>query len=177
MVLSGRLSVQGQPWLADHAVMGTVLFPGTGFVELAVRAGDEVGCAVVEELTLHAPLVLPERGGVAVQVMAAAPDAEGRREVRVHARPEDADFDEEWTLHAEGFLAPDTARDTAPANGPTGMETWPPAHATPLPLDDFYDRLVGYGLEYGPMFQAMRAAWQLDDTVFCEVELPETARR
>ncbi|WP_435857838.1 SDR family NAD(P)-dependent oxidoreductase, partial [Streptomyces umbrinus] len=175
VVLSGRLSVQGQPWLADHAVMGTVLFPGTGFVELAVRAGDEVGCAVVEELTLHAPLVLPERGGVAVQVMAGAPDAEGRREVRVHARPEDAAFDEEWTLHAEGFLAPDTARDTAPANGPTGMETWPPAHATPLPLDDFYDRLVGYGLEYGPMFQALRAAWQLDDTVFCEVELPETA--
>ncbi|WP_443744717.1 type I polyketide synthase [Streptomyces umbrinus] len=175
VVLSGRLSVQGQPWLADHAVMGTVLFPGTGFVELAIRAGDEVGCAVVEELTLHAPLVLPERGGVAVQVMAGAPDTEGRREVRVHARPEDAAFDEEWTLHAEGFLAPDTARDTAPANGPTGMETWPPAHATPLPLDDFYDRLVGYGLEYGPMFQAMRAAWQLDDTVFCEVELPETA--
>ncbi|MGA6227242.1 SDR family NAD(P)-dependent oxidoreductase, partial [Streptomyces umbrinus] len=171
VVLSGRLSVQGQPWLADHAVMGTVLFPGTGFVELAVRAGDEVGCAVVEELTLHAPLVLLERGGVAVQVMAGAPDAEGRREVRVHARPEAAAFDEEWTLHAEGFLAPDTA----PANGPTGMETWPPAHATPLPLDDFYDRLVGYGLEYGPMFQAMRAAWQLDDTVFCEVELPETA--
>ncbi|WP_407706883.1 SDR family NAD(P)-dependent oxidoreductase [Streptomyces phaeochromogenes] len=175
VVLSGRLSVQGQPWLADHAVMGTVLFPGTGFVELAIRAGDEVGCAVVEELTLHAPLVLPERGGVAVQVMAGAPDAEGRREVRVHARPEDAAFDEEWTLHAEGFLAPDTAPDTAPANRPTGMETWPPVHATPLPLDDFYDRLVGYGLEYGPMFQAMRAAWQLDDTVFCEVELPETA--
>ncbi|WP_055614052.1 type I polyketide synthase, partial [Streptomyces phaeochromogenes] len=175
VVLSGRLSVQGQPWLADHAVMSTVLFPGTGFVELAIRAGDEVGCAVVEELTLHAPLVLPERGGVAVQVMAGAPDAEGRREVRVHARPEDAAFDEEWTLHAEGFLAPDTAPDTSPANGPTGMETWPPVHATPLPLDDFYDRLVGYGLEYGPMFQAMRAAWQLDDTVFCEVELPETA--
>ncbi|WP_408055691.1 SDR family NAD(P)-dependent oxidoreductase, partial [Streptomyces apricus] len=175
VVLSGRLSLQAQPWLADHAVMGTVLFPGTGFVELAIRAGDEVECTVLEELTLHAPLVLPERGGVAVQVMAAAPDTQGRQQVRVHARPEDAPLDEQWTLHAEGLLAPDTTPTNNPTDIPTGMEAWPPAHATPLPLDDFYDGLIGYGLEYGPMFQTMRAAWQLDDTVFCEVGLPETA--
>ena len=61
----GRGGVDGpvvagtQAWLADHAVGGVVLFPGAGFVELAIRAGDEVGCGVVEELTLAAPLVLP----------------------------------------------------------------------------------------------------------------------
>ncbi|WP_431784967.1 acyltransferase domain-containing protein, partial [Streptomyces chumphonensis] len=44
VVLTGRLSVRTHPWLADHAVGGMVLFPGSGFVELAVRAGDEVGC-------------------------------------------------------------------------------------------------------------------------------------
>ncbi|MHA4820568.1 polyketide synthase dehydratase domain-containing protein, partial [Streptomyces aculeolatus] len=66
-VLTGRLSVQAQPWLADHAIAGMVLLPGTAFVELAVRAGDEAGCDRVEELTLEAPLVLPDKGGVAVQ--------------------------------------------------------------------------------------------------------------
>ena len=55
----GLLSVAGLPWLGDHMVLGRVLVAGTAFVELAVRAGDAVGCAVVEELTLHAPLVLP----------------------------------------------------------------------------------------------------------------------
>ena len=35
--------------------------PGTAFVELAVRAGDQVGCDLLEELTLEAPLVLPEQ--------------------------------------------------------------------------------------------------------------------
>ncbi|WP_375546897.1 acyltransferase domain-containing protein, partial [Streptomyces gossypii] len=68
VVLTGRVSVQSHGWLADHVVGGLVLMPGTGFVELAVRAGDEVGCDLVEELTLEAPLVLPERGGVAIQV-------------------------------------------------------------------------------------------------------------
>ena len=61
LVLTGQLSLAAQPWLADHVVAGAVLVPGTAFVELAIRAGDEVGCAVVRELTLEAPLVF-DRG-------------------------------------------------------------------------------------------------------------------
>ncbi|MGD0068736.1 MAG: type I polyketide synthase, partial [Streptosporangiaceae bacterium] len=56
---TGRLSALSHPWLADHTVQGNVLVPGTALLELAIRAGDEVGCDVVEELTLGAPLVLP----------------------------------------------------------------------------------------------------------------------
>jgi len=50
VLLTGRLSTSTQGWLADHAVGGVVLFPGAGFVELAIRAGDEVGCGIVDEL-------------------------------------------------------------------------------------------------------------------------------
>ena len=35
---------RSHPWLADHVVLGSVLLPGTALVELALRAGDEVGC-------------------------------------------------------------------------------------------------------------------------------------
>ena len=59
VVLTGRLSPSTQGWLADHSVGGVVLFPGAGFVELVIRAGDEVGCGIVDELNLAAPLVLP----------------------------------------------------------------------------------------------------------------------
>ncbi|MGW0657433.1 acyltransferase domain-containing protein, partial [Streptomyces umbrinus] len=52
-VLTGRLSTTTQPWLVDHVVGERVLLPGTGFVELVVRAGDEVGCGRLEELTLE----------------------------------------------------------------------------------------------------------------------------
>ncbi|GAA3854245.1 type I polyketide synthase [Streptomyces sedi] len=169
LVLSGRLSVESQRWLADHAVLGSVLFPGTGFVELAIRAGDEVGCSVVEELTLHAPLVLPASGGVAVRVGVGEADELGRREVRVHSRPENAEADDQWTLHAEGILAAESEQVT----GPSTTEVWPPEGATALSLDAFYENLADYGLRYGPMFQGMRAAWRRGDEVFCEVALPE----
>ncbi|MFE7121599.1 type I polyketide synthase, partial [Streptomyces sp. NPDC057654] len=42
LLLTGRLSAQTQPWLADHAVRGAILLPGTAFLELAVQAGDRV---------------------------------------------------------------------------------------------------------------------------------------
>ncbi|MET9701333.1 type I polyketide synthase, partial [Streptomyces sp. NPDC006529] len=69
VLFAGRLSLDTHPWIADHTILGGVLLPGTAFVDLAVRAGDEVGCDVVEELTLEAPLVLPERGGVQLQLV------------------------------------------------------------------------------------------------------------
>ncbi|MEV6166591.1 acyltransferase domain-containing protein, partial [Streptomyces sp. NPDC052052] len=42
LLLTGRLSLRGQPWLGDHAVTGTVLLPGTAFVDLALHAGGQL---------------------------------------------------------------------------------------------------------------------------------------
>ena len=78
--------------------------PGTGFLELAIRAGDQVGCDRVEELTLTAPLVLAEDDAATVQVQVGAPDETGARTLRFHARPESAP-DAPWTEHATGVLA------------------------------------------------------------------------
>ncbi|WP_324605152.1 hypothetical protein, partial [Streptomyces sp. NRRL WC-3549] len=92
LVLTGRLSLQSHGWLADHVVLGSVLLPGAAFVELVLYAGERVGCGYLEELTLQAPLVMPERGGVSLQLSVGGPSADGRRVVGVHSRPaEDAD--------------------------------------------------------------------------------------
>ncbi|RBM23205.1 polyketide synthase dehydratase domain-containing protein, partial [Streptomyces sp. PT12] len=53
-VFTGRVSLEEHPWLADHTISGTVLLPGAAMVELVLRAGDQVGCELVEELTLEA---------------------------------------------------------------------------------------------------------------------------
>ncbi|MFD7357085.1 beta-ketoacyl synthase N-terminal-like domain-containing protein, partial [Streptomyces sp. NPDC059876] len=99
VLLTGRLSTQTHPWLADHAVMGRILLPGTALLELAIRAGDEVGCDRVEELTLAAPLTLAERGAVQLQVRVGVADVSGRRTVAIHSRPE-GEAELPWTQHA-----------------------------------------------------------------------------
>ncbi|WNI26937.1 SDR family NAD(P)-dependent oxidoreductase [Streptomyces sp. ITFR-16] len=165
-VLTGRLAVAAQPWLADHVVRDTVLFPGAGFVELAVRAGDHVGCEALEELALHAPLVLPEDGAVAVQVVVGAADDSARRTVGVYARDESG-ADPDWTLHAEGVLA---EGGDEPA---FDLAAWPPPGAAPFALDGAYEALRASGLAYGPAFQGLTAAWRLDGDVYAEVVLDE----
>ncbi|MGW1819887.1 SDR family NAD(P)-dependent oxidoreductase, partial [Streptomyces sp. NPDC002125] len=168
-VFTGRISLRTHPWLADHAVGSTVLLPGTGFLELAVRAGDEVGCEVVEELTLQAPLLLPDSGGVHLRVTVAEPDGTGRRAVSVYSRGDSASFAETWICHATGVLA------TGGAGPRVDLATWPPTDAVPVDTAALYDELAESGHGYGPVFQGVRAAWRRGDEVFAEVALLEEA--
>ncbi|MFD0742299.1 SDR family NAD(P)-dependent oxidoreductase [Phytohabitans flavus] len=166
-LLTGRISTHTHPWLADHAVRGQVLLPGTAFLELAIRAGDEVGCDRVEELTLATPLVLPEQGGVQVQLWVGSPDDHGQRTVDIYSRPDGAD-DQRWALHATGVLGNGTSQ-PAVANA-----QWPPAGVQPVPVDGLYERLAGDGFAYGPTFRGLRAVWRGDSgEVYAEVSLPE----
>ncbi|WP_206797644.1 type I polyketide synthase [Amycolatopsis sp. MtRt-6] len=171
VVLSGRVSAGTHPWLTDHAVGGSILFPGTAFVELAIRAGDRVDCSRLRELTLHAPLALPDGGGVRIQVSVDAPDGSGARAFAISSRTDDLTGDGTWTRHAAGVLVAATGTTSfAPAS-------WPPAGAEPLDLTGMYEEMVERGLDYGPVFRGLRAAWRGADEVFAEVSLPERARR
>ncbi|QUR67889.1 type I polyketide synthase [Mycobacterium spongiae] len=166
VVLTGRLVPSVQRWLTDHAVGGVVIFPGAGFVELAIRAGDEVGCPVVDELTLAAPLVLPAEGSVGVQVVVSAPDESGARAVSVYSRSEAGSG---WVLHAEGALR------TGPAESATDLSVWPPVGAVAVPVADGYDQLAERGYGYGPAFRGLNAMWRRGDELFAEVALPADA--
>ncbi|WP_431047767.1 SDR family NAD(P)-dependent oxidoreductase [Streptomyces sp. P1-3] len=169
LVLSGRLSLQTHPWLADHAVMGTVPLPGTAFVELALRAGEQAGCDRLDELTLEAPLILPERGGVQLRIALAGPDATGRRALTLHSRAEHAPAEEPWLRHATGALAEGAAAASF------DLSAWPPADAEKIETDGLYEGLAGAGFDYGPVFQGLTAAWRRGDEVYAEVRLPDDA--
>ncbi|MGC4750685.1 SDR family NAD(P)-dependent oxidoreductase, partial [Micromonospora sp. DT201] len=166
LMFTGRLSLKTHPWLSDHAVEGTVLLPGTAFVDLAVHVGDRVGCSRVDELTLRTPLVLPSDGAVELQLAAGAPDETGRRSLTLHARPEDAPVDQPWTCHATGTLAP--GNPSRPAEVASR-----PSDAVSLEVDGAYRRFAAAGYQYGPAFQGLRSAWQAGDDVHADVRLPE----
>ncbi|MEU6075148.1 SDR family NAD(P)-dependent oxidoreductase [Micromonospora sp. NPDC047074] len=164
-VFGGRLTAQTRPWLADHVVWGSVVLPGTAFVEMALHAGRQVGCEHLAELTLAAPLVLPEHGTRAVQLTLAAPDEQGRRRIGIHSRPADR-ADADWVRHADGQLAP------VAADAPDPLTAWPPPGGTPVEIDPIYTELGRLGVDHGPSFRGLRAAWRSGEDVFAEVSLP-----
>ncbi|NUR69256.1 MAG: SDR family NAD(P)-dependent oxidoreductase [Hamadaea sp.] len=164
-LVTGRMATRTHPWLADHSALGTRLLAATAFVELAIRAGDEAGCARLAELTLLEPLVLPDEEPVRLQVRIGLPDASGGRPVDIHA----AVSDQDWIRHATGVLVADRE--------PAGFELteWPPAGALAVDLTGAYDGLRADGYDYGPAFQGLRAVWRRGDEVFAEAVLPEVA--
>ncbi|MEV6618815.1 SDR family NAD(P)-dependent oxidoreductase [Streptomyces sp. NPDC051051] len=170
-LLTGRLSLHSSPWLKEHALTGTALFPATGFLDLALHAGARTGCEQVAELTILAPLTLPAHGGVHVQLRVEAPDATGARPLTVHGRPDDADPDDPWTLHVSGLLAP-VAEPAAPAYD---LTAWPPRDGEEVALDGFYEAFADRGHLYGPLFQGLTRVWARGEEVFAEVSLPADA--
>ncbi|MFF2327300.1 SDR family NAD(P)-dependent oxidoreductase, partial [Streptomyces sp. NPDC058103] len=168
IVCTGRLAAATQPWLGDHRVGETIVLPGTALVEMAVQAGHEGACPVVEELTMQAPLVLAEQAGTQVQVVVGATGTDARRSVAIYSRP-DAGVDEQWIQHAEGVLAP------ALPTPDLDLTVWPPRDAEAVDVEGFYADMTGRGVAYGPVFQGLTAAWRRGDEVFAEIALPEGA--
>ena len=177
-MFTGLLSRESHPWLADHAVFGAVLLSGATFLELALHAGGEMGCPVVRELVLEAPLVLADGARVRVQVSVGEAGEGGARSVEVHSHTGEDDGEDGWVRHASGSLAPGGI-DGSGAGGALDERAaelggvWPPAGAVAVSIDDLYERLGDVGLEYGPAFQRLRSVWQRGDEVFAEVELSD----
>ncbi|WP_116210214.1 type I polyketide synthase [Streptomyces olivoreticuli] len=173
-LLTGRISRNSHPWLAQHTLFGTVVVPASVLAEWALRAADEAGCAGVDDLTLRAPLALPEAGAVQVQIVVGpADERDGHREIHVYARPDEeaaSDRGAPWTCHASGRLAAESARPAAGAEA-----VWPPSGAEPVDLGDFYERADTTGVGYGPVFQGLRALWRQGPDLYAEVTLPQEA--
>ncbi|MFG1778105.1 type I polyketide synthase [Micromonospora sp. NPDC049048] len=172
LLFTGRITLATHPWLADHAVLGTVLLPGTALVELASWTGRQAGAATVAELNLEAPLAIPTEGGIDLRVRVGAPDETGHRPVAIHTRRDDdtaPDGSRAWQRHASGQLADTVDPDPAPA------AVWPPADAEPIALDGLYGRLAAQGYHYGPTFRALRAAWRSGQDILAEVALDADA--
>ncbi len=175
--LTGRLSLATHPWLADHAVFDTVLLPGTGLAELALTAGRRAGCELLEELTLEAPLVLVKDRALQLQVTVTEPEESGRRRVAIYSREdsslEEAEQEEQWSCHARGSLAL-ILEHAGASPAPSLEEAWPPVDAEPLEVASLYEELSDVGLDYGPAFQGLKAAWRRGEEIFAEVTLEQS---
>ncbi|MFI0976755.1 type I polyketide synthase [Streptomyces sp. NPDC021093] len=170
LVFSGALSGSKHSWLNDHAVLGTVLLPGTAFVEMALYAAEEAGCDRIEELAFETPLVLPEDEEVHIQFVIGASGDDARRSVSFHSRR--AGIEQGWTRHAVGTLSAGTAS-ASTADVAVGNAAWPPPGSQPVDISGLYAQLAADDFHYGSAFQGLRSVWRDGEAVLAEVELPE----
>ncbi len=140
-------------FLSDHRIFGTVIFPGAGYLGLAVEAAHALGLSNcrVSNFQISEPLVLPEGQNFSLQLLL-QPAAEGQSAFEIISSAESA-APAEWKTHATGQLQA----------GLPGAEAAPDLAALqaachqPLDAPEYYRRLAGLGLDYGPLFRGLRS--------------------
>ncbi len=176
-IFTGRVSLSSHPWLADHTVMDTHLLPDPCFIELALAAGHHTGCATLEELTLHEPLVLEQGVYAQLQMSVTEPDKHGRRSIGIYSRAHHTSADEtesgDWVCNASGVVVAGGESPPAPRSRQANDRSWPPEDAKRLDTELLYDRLARAGYDYGPAVQCVRAAWAAGDALYAEVVLDD----
>ena len=167
VLLTGRVSTATHDWLAGHQVFDKVIFPATGFIEMALRAGESSGCPVIDELILQTPLVLSEEAPTDVQILVQPLDDHQRRPFSVHARTGGEQSGTAWILHATGTLS----AESLPLSSPEA----PAPDIQAIDEDSFYQQFAELGFRYGGVFRSVRGIGH-DSTrpeVICaEVALP-----
>ncbi|WP_438801122.1 beta-ketoacyl synthase N-terminal-like domain-containing protein [Amycolatopsis magusensis] len=156
-VWRGEVGTEAHPWLADHAALGVPVFPGTGFLELALAAARTAlrsDSVVVAELELLKLLPLSARTEVTTTFSA----EHGR--VEVHAKSATG----EWTRHATAKVR-------------VGQE-WAEALAGAEDGDpfDLYRALDAIGQSYGPAFRGLREVTAAPGRATASISLPGEAQ-
>jgi acyl transferase domain-containing protein/acyl carrier protein len=149
------------PYLRDHVVAGAPLFPGAGYVAVALAASRALDRGnSLEALRLERPLQLEESTWMRVE----ADGASGRFVVSARGTP-----DAEWQRHAIGRLGLrrgqrrrrfdlDAARRSCPSN---------------VDAVQLYAELEKRGLSYGPSFRTVQELWRGQGSLVARLALPD----
>lgn len=158
-IWEGELNTHWLPYLKDHKVGGQLLFPGAGFVEMALlHAAAEAGLdetLVVENLQFLKPLN-PESS----PFVRLFPGTQGRFQLCSAAEPHAS----HWTKNCTGRVS------SAPYPQPDRVDIQVPTDA-PVDLERFYQELKALDLEYGPSFRCLKELWQQENRVLGKVKL------
>jgi acyl transferase domain-containing protein/acyl carrier protein len=166
------LSAGTPAYLADHQVQGEVIFPGTGYLEMALAAATEVygeGRFMLEDLTFERMLSLSAAAPRRVQVSILEQQEGDRTTVEIASRDEES---REWIRHSRGTVC-DIVDDAQEVLDPP----WAVQARCPKQVDGaaHYLAMGARQIQYGPAFRGVERVWVGSNEALGRVRLPEQA--
>ncbi|HEX4382373.1 MAG TPA: SDR family NAD(P)-dependent oxidoreductase [Myxococcales bacterium] len=154
------------PWLADHAVHGSALFPAAGYLEMALAAGEEaLGKSAFEVAQVQ--LLEPLRLGAETKLQLVTAESAGGHQLQIASQTPSGS----WRVHARGVLrrtSGDEPRfDLGALRARLGSDA--------ISGEAAYVALASVGLDYGPAFQGLTELWRGDGEALGRIHLPKTA--
>ncbi len=163
----GDLSLSFHPYLRDHRIQGEPVFPGAGFVELAIAAvRGRVGSIGIADIRFRNSLAVLDTPVLRLHL-----ESGNGGGFRIYSRARQPDA--RWTLNVTGRLLAESA---PPRDGFVDLASVQARCTDVLDVSDFYESAARKGLEYGPAFQCITAGGCAARESWTHLELPVSCR-
>ncbi|MEK7325929.1 MAG: polyketide synthase dehydratase domain-containing protein, partial [Chloroflexota bacterium] len=164
-VFEAELAADLPSYLNDHRIFEAVVFPGTGYLEMALAAAASLGSGphTLESVSIHSALTLPEDQSRVVQLILDSVE-NGQASFKILSLDGEA-----WTLHATGNVRTGQG---LPAPKKISLTEISGQELAP---DEYYQALRETGIEYGPTFRGIKQLWRREGEAWGEIQLPTEA--
>jgi acyl transferase domain-containing protein/acyl carrier protein len=163
-----EISLAAIPYLTDHRVLRSAVFPASAYVEMALSGVRSLFPAQSFEVRKAAFLnaaYLPEEGNRIFQ-LAMSPEGAEAFSFEIRSRAEEGDAS--WTLHTTGQIHRGKEED-GEKPGQVSIPELQVAYEEVREGKDHYGRLAKSGLHYGPAFQVVERAWVGNLEALCQL--------
>jgi acyl transferase domain-containing protein/acyl carrier protein len=158
---TAELDMQQLPFLNDHRVEGTAIYPAAAYVEMALAAAGETfgaGPCVIEELEFRSALSLPEDQSLLMET-----SVDSQRSIDFYSR---RNTEEVWTRNATGKLR---RLNYTPRSPEKALDDVRERCTHELNVAECYRAFEGIGLQYGASFRAITHLWSGDREALGEI--------
>jgi len=173
VVFESQLSATWPPYLDHHRIFGTSIAPSPAYIEMAIRAAEELfgaGSYRVSNLAIQEALILPEEGLRTVQIILTI-NGEHSASFKIVS----LDANGQWKTHTTGEVARQEAPISSdPAAGLRQIAEAKERCVEQITGPDYYAGVAGLGLEFGESFRGLQHVWRRDGEALGKVQLPES---
>ncbi len=160
------LSLDRLGYLQDHQVEGLIVFPATGYLEIAFQVVTDVGLGkthTISDFSFQQIMTLTQGKSKSLQTFL-APDHSGTYELSIYSRESAQD---RWTKHASARLIKTSISEPCSAKLPEGS-------ADTINPDILYQAFESRGIQYGAGFRGIESLIREEDHAWGRISLPET---
>jgi acyl transferase domain-containing protein len=171
-VFEGHISAAWPAYLDHHRIFGTSIAPSPAFIEMAVRAAEELfgnGPMRIGNLAIQEAMILPEEGLNTFQIILTQNGTDSAAFKIVSL-----DANDQWKTHTTGEVARQAASTENDSAGILDQITQIQARCTEQ-IDgvDYYAGVAAFGLEFGESFRGLQHVWRRDGEALGKVQIPE----
>ncbi|MBP0013905.1 MAG: SDR family NAD(P)-dependent oxidoreductase [Roseofilum sp. SBFL] len=171
-IFASQIGEKSPNYLSHHRIFNQVVFPTTGYLEMASAAGNQkfkTPHIVIEDLTISKGWTLPEGELINAQTILTALDNQSYQ-FQIFSQPQQKTEEQKWTLHATGKVR------TAQTNitpSQVDLEKYKAECRQPIEVKEHYQQSRQFGLDYGSSFQGICELWSGENKALAQIKLPE----